>query len=225
MTQRSRASRREAARARERSSGPGRWVVPALVVGVLVLAAGAAILLSGGEPGGSSDRPSAGASAPVGGGEAPVIEGAALPALLNPTNDAAVGMTIPTVTAPGGSIALDGRPKVLLFLAHWCPHCQAEVPVVQAWLDAGGLPEGVDLISVSTSIDPSRPNYPPEDWLAREGWTPPTIVDPTGAVADAYGLAAFPFWVFVGDDGTVRSRMTGELSINDLESVIAGLTS
>jgi cytochrome c biogenesis protein CcmG, thiol:disulfide interchange protein DsbE len=223
MTQRSRASRREAARARQQAAGPRRWLLPAIAVAVVVLAAGAALVLSQGQDGGSSDRPSAGASAPVD-GAAPTIEGAALPALLNPTNDSAVGMTIPEVTAPGGTIALDGRPKVLLFLAHWCPHCQNEVPLVQDWLDSGGLPEGVDLIAVSTSIDPSRPNYPPEDWLAEEGWTPPTIVDPTGAVADAYGLAAFPFWVFVGEDGTVRARTTGELSINDLESLIAGLT-
>jgi thiol-disulfide isomerase/thioredoxin len=224
MTQRSRSSRRAAARAREQSGGARRWMLPAIAIAVLVVAAGAAFVLSQGGDGGSSERPSAGASAPVD-GVAPVIEGAALPAFLNPSNDSAVGMTIPTVTAPGGAIALDGRPKVLLFLAHWCSHCQAEVPLVQEWLDAGGLPDGVDLISVSTSIDPSRPNYPPEDWLAQEGWTPPTLVDPTGAVADAYGLAAFPFWVFVGDDGTVRGRLTGELSINDLESVIAGLTS
>lgn len=224
MTQRSRASRREAARARERAGGAGRWLLPGIALAVLVVAAAAAIVLSGGQTGGSSDRPSAGASAPLT-GDAPTIEGAALPALLDPSNDSAVGMTIPEVSAPGGSIALDGRPKVLLFLAHWCPHCQNEVPLVQDWLDGGGLPDGVDLISVSTSIDPSRPNYPPEDWLAREGWTPPTIVDPTGAVADAYGLAAFPFWVFVGDDGTVRARMTGELSISDLEATIAGLTS
>lgn len=224
MTQRSRASRREAGRAREPAGGPGRWLLPVAAVAVLLLAAAAAFVLSQGQDGGSSERPSAGASAPLPGADAPVIEGAPLPALLNPTNDAAVGMTIPEVTAPGGTIALDGRPKVLLFLAHWCPHCQNEVPLVQDWLDQGGLPDGVDLISVSTSIDPSRPNYPPEEWLAREGWTPPTIVDPAGTVADAYGLAAFPFWVFVADDGTVHARMTGELSINDLESVIAGLT-
>ena len=76
------------------------------------------------------------------------------------------------------AIAADGRPKILLFLAHWCPHCQREVPIVQGWLDAGGLPQNVDLISIATSIDPARPNYPPEAWLTREGWEPTVLVDP-----------------------------------------------
>ena len=68
------------------------------------------------------------------------------------------------------------------------------MPLIQAWVDGGGLPDGVELISVATAIDPSLPNYPPEAWLAREGWTAPVINDVTGSVATAYGLSAFPFW-------------------------------
>lgn len=108
--------------------------------------------------------------------------------------------------------------------AHWCPHCQAAVPVVRGWVAAGGVPEGVDLVSVATSIDPSAPNYPPDAWLDREGWTAPLIVDPTNTVAEAYGLTAFPFWVFIGPDGDVRGRVTGELPITDLQATIRTLT-
>jgi hypothetical protein len=85
------------------------------------------------------------------------------------------------------------------------------------------MPADVDLISISTAIDPGRPNFPPEDWLAREGWTPPVITDATGAVADAYGLAAFPYWVFVHGDGTVAARAAGELTLDALETAISGL--
>jgi len=122
------------------------------------------------------------------------------------------------------AIANDGRPKVVLFLAHWCPHCQREVPLIQAWADSGAVPEGVDLISVATSIDPARPNYPPDAWFQREGWTVPVMVDPTNSVANAYGLNAFPYWVFIGPDGTVRARTVGELPIANLETVIRALT-
>ena len=109
---------------------------------------------------------------------------------------------------------------VLLFLAHWCSHCQAEVPVLQDWVDAGNAPDDVDIISIATAIDPAYPNYPPEAWLEREGWTLPVIVDRPGSVATAYGLSAFPFWVFVDADGKVTGRMTGELSMADLETII-----
>jgi hypothetical protein len=30
---------------------------------------------------------------------------------------------------------------------------------------------GVEIISVVTAIDPNRPNYPPDAWLAREHWS------------------------------------------------------
>ncbi|MEO5885455.1 MAG: TlpA disulfide reductase family protein [Candidatus Limnocylindrales bacterium] len=225
-TSNSRDSRREAARSRDRATGGNRWLLPAIGAAIVIVAAIGAIALSGGSPdGGSSARPSTSgsAAASVAPGGEPVISGAALAPFQGPTGDAAVGRPIPTVTAASGSIAPDGRPKVLLFLAHWCNHCQNEVPVVQAWLDGGGLPAAVDLVSISTGIDASRPNYPPEDWLARESWTPPVITDPTNAVADAFGLTAFPYWVLVGSDGTVQGRLTGELSIADLESVIASL--
>lgn len=226
MTQRSRDARRAAARAREAGRRPG-WLLPALGGLLVIVAAVVAIALPGlGSDGGASGRPSdlpmpsGGAS---GGTGEPVIAGAALPVFSDPASDPAVGQTIPSVTAPGGQIALDGRAKILVFLAHWCSHCQAEVPVLQDWLDGGGLPEDVDIVSVSTGIDPNRPNYPPEAWLAREGWTPPVIVDPTNAVADAFGLSAFPYFVFVHADGTVGARATGELPVADLEAIVAGL--
>ena len=107
---------------------------------------------------------------------------AALPTFTDAATDQAIGRPIPEVSGTdfdGTSvrIAADGRSKILLFLAHWCPHCQREVPVVQTWLGAGRLPAAVDLISIATAIDPNLPNHPPDAWLAREGWTPPVLVD------------------------------------------------
>ena len=42
-------------------------------------------------------------------------------------------------------------------------------------------------------------------------------------MATAYGLSAFPFWTFVNADGTVLGRFAGELTIADLETIIASL--
>ena len=47
--------------------------------------------------------------------------------------DPAVGMTAPTITASYFDNSettidfADGQPRVVMFMAHWCPHCQAEV--------------------------------------------------------------------------------------------------
>lgn len=230
-TPRSRDSRREAARARGRGGSSSKLVLPILGGAVLLVAAVAAIALSGdgGDGGGgaaSSARPSSSASSgPVGPEATPVVTGTSLPEFVDVAGDAAIGMTIPTVTGTDFagspvSIELDGRPKVLLFLAHWCGHCQAEVPVVQDWIDAGKAPDDVDLISIATAIDAGAPNYPPEAWLQREGWTVPLIVDRPGGVSTAFGLSAFPFWVFVDGEGKVTGRLTGELDIASLETII-----
>ena len=140
----------------------------------------------------------------------------ALPPFTDPANDAALGLPAPEVTSVdfGGEPAVienDGTPKLILFLAHWCPHCQREVPVLQTWIDDNGVPEGVDFVSVATSISEARPNYPPNAWLEREGWTPRVVVDDAvSTIGNAYGLASFPYYVLVDADGTVVQRLTGE---------------
>jgi cytochrome c biogenesis protein CcmG/thiol:disulfide interchange protein DsbE len=148
----------------------------------------------------------------------PAITGAVLPRYNDdPSTDSGVGLPIPLVEGAdfdGNTVAItdDGRPKIIVFVTHWCSHCQAEVPVLQEWIDAGGLPDGVDFYSVATNTSEIRDNYPPSAWLEREGWTSPVIVDDTqSTVAGVYGLNAFPYFVFVQADGTVAGRLTGEL--------------
>jgi len=157
------------------------------------------------------------------------ISGEALPSFTDSGDDPAVGMAIPAISGVdfsgrAASIPDDGRAKVVMYLAHWCPHCQAEVPVVQGLIDSGGLPAGVDLYSIATATDRSQPNYPPSAWLEREGWTSPVIVDDASSSAgNAAGITSYPFFVFVNEDGTVASRMVGELSPEVLESAMADL--
>jgi thiol-disulfide isomerase/thioredoxin len=140
--------------------------------------------------------------------------------------DEAVGQTIPEVAGADFdgtpvSIVNDGTPKAISFLAHWCPHCQAEVPEVQDWLETNEVPGDVQIISVATGINPNRTNYPSSEWLEGEGWTPPVIVDSqTGRVSSAYGLTGFPMWVFVDRDGNVVARTSGQSSIEAWEAML-----
>jgi thiol-disulfide isomerase/thioredoxin len=158
------------------------------------------------------------------------IEGDALPEYGgDPTSDAAVGTVAPTVTATdlrGGelSIAPDGRTKVLIFLAHWCPHCQAEVPVLQDWVeDSGGLPADIDVLSIATGLDPSRGNYPPSEWLfGEEGWQFPVMIDDASStIAGTYGLSAYPYYVALNGQNQVIARSSGELTVEQWEGFLA----
>jgi len=132
--------------------------------------------------------------------------------------DAAVGQTIPELKGQSfdGSpvdIRNDGRAKLVLFVAHWCPHCQREVPLLTDYLKSNPLPSGVDLYTVSTNVTAKRPNYPPSAWLKKEGWTAKTLADSEGQdAADAFGLTAFPFFVAVDGSGKVVARTSGEIT-------------
>jgi thiol-disulfide isomerase/thioredoxin len=198
--------------------GLGALVIAAAAVAAIVLAPAARP--SAGSAATGSSTPSTGTTTPV---------GADLPAFAPGADDPAVGRPIPEVSGASFdgtpvSIKADGGSRLIVFLAHWCPHCQREVPVVQAWLDAKGTPAGVELVSVVTAIDPNAPNYPPDAWLARERWSVPVIVDADGQIATRYGLTAFPFWVAVSADGTVAQRLTGELTPEQLDALVASLS-
>jgi len=160
----------------------------------------------------------------------PQVEGQLSPMPQNAAIDTtATGQTAPTSIGrdfDGNEVRIenDGRAKAIVFLAHWCPHCQSEVPAVQAWLNSGGGVEGVDMYSVATAISSTRDNFPSSEWLDREGWTVPVILDDQEAsVYSAHGSGGFPFWVFVNSDGTVAVRVAGSTPVVDLEQIMLGL--
>ena len=194
----------------------GRVPVIGIVLGVVAVALIVAVIVTGSEPLGGAEF-----------GE-PSISGPALPSALdyNPvdaTEDPAFGLPIPEVSGQdfsGDPVAIkrDGTPKAILFVSHSCPHCQDEIPEVQAWINAGGGVDGVELISVSTGASSARGNWPPSEWLGNAGWTAPVIADDTDLTAfSAYGGLSIPYWVFVDEDGAVTRRNVGRIEIPALQ--------
>jgi thiol-disulfide isomerase/thioredoxin len=153
------------------------------------------------------------------------VAGAALTPYAPGADDPAVGRPVPQLrgtTFEGETITIGatGQPTIVMFVAHWCSHCQAEVPRVVDWLAAGRL-AGADFVAVSTGVNLARPNYPPLAWLEREDWTIPTMKDDTdGSAGSAFGLTGYPYFVAVTADGTVAARTSGELILPELQALI-----
>lgn len=142
--------------------------------------------------------------------------------------DPAVGAAAPTITASyfdGGETFVDtadGTPRVLLFLAHWCPHCQAEVRSLSDWFEANGSPSEVQVVAISTSVDEGAPNYPPSSWFLREGWPVPVLRDSAqNDLAAGYGLSSFPYVVVVSGDGEIVSRSSGSMTTTQWEMLLS----
>ncbi len=225
MTSRSAQRRDESLVRKAQEPSKPRWLVPAVVIGVVAIAAIIAIALAGrGDSGNTADTSGLQQIQPVD------VSGTKLPTFdeSNP-NDPAIGMTIPTVTGKsfdGTPVTIQptGSPQMLMFVAHWCPHCQREVPLVSDWMKKGGLPAGVQLTTVATGTSSDAPNYPPSAWLQKNDWPSPIMADSANSdAANAFGLASYPYFVFVDGDGKVVGRTSGEIATDQLETIVKQL--
>lgn len=158
------------------------------------------------------------------------VEGRALAPFETTENDSAVGKLAPIATGVDlltnelVRIAPEGRPLVVAFFAHWCPHCQREVEALTEWLLANKLPSNVDLFAISTFEAPERGNHPPSRWFKDEGWKHPVIADSSSlALSDAFGVTSVPYFVFIEADGTVAFRISGNLGPRELAAAMKRL--
>jgi cytochrome c biogenesis protein CcmG, thiol:disulfide interchange protein DsbE len=196
----------------------GRVLLIAGVAAVVAVALGVVIALAGGGASTDDDRPDFG---PVAAEATPLPE-------LGSGADPAVGQPAARLEGldPEGepvSLPGSGEPTIVAFLAHWCPHCQVEVPVLVDLQEEGEL-DGIRLVGVLTGTDANRPNHPPVAWLEREGWTAEVMLDDErGTAASAYGLSGFPFLVYLDGDGDVVARTSGEVGREALLELIEGM--
>lgn len=191
------------------SNAPGRVLAIAFAAAIVAVIIGVVIALSGG-----SDDVATTDTRPVFGEV--TVEGSSLEAFASTDGDSAIGERAPVVSGSdssgsAASIGEAGEPTIVAFLAHWCPHCQAELPVLVDLMADGEL-EGIRMVAVLTGTSAERPNYPPLAWLDREGWEGDTLLDDeSSTAAQAYGLTSYPFLVFLDADGTVVARTVGEI--------------
>jgi len=200
-----------------------------LVLGGVTLAIVIALVIAV-VAGGSKDSSNTPMSdGPVSAGENQSVEvvGEALEALPESGDDSTLGLIAPTLNGhafDGSNLSVtpgDGKPYMIVFLAHWCPHCNREVPRLIEWQASGAIPADLQIIGVSTAVASDRPNYPPSQWVVAKGWPWPVMADSEAMdAAEAYGVSGYPFFALVGADGKVKVRGSGELEIDQLNQIV-----
>jgi thiol-disulfide isomerase/thioredoxin len=163
------------------------------------------------------------------------VTGVALPLLpaTDPPADPAVGMAAPVLVGEGYGgepirfDASESGPTMVVFLAHWCPHCNAEMPRLQQLSEEGRIPAGVDLVAVSSGVNPGAPNFPPDAWLEDMDWRFPTLADGIDLerqvfiAGNAFGVSGFPFVTLIDADGIVLARWAGERTADEIAALLA----
>ena len=196
-------------------SGSNRGFV--LAIGALLVIGMAVVAFVATRDGGTAAGEAGAQTAPV------EVVGDELPTIPEETRitdadtDPAYGIVAPTLIGTGfdGSevtMEPDGKAKAIYFLTHWCPHCQAELPVVQELIASGAVPDGMEVYAISTSVNSGRGNYPPQDWFQAEGFTGLVVRDDDESTAmRAFGGASFPYAVYLDADHQVVARSAGNI--------------
>jgi thiol-disulfide isomerase/thioredoxin len=151
---------------------------------------------------------------------------------VNPSTTLAVGQTAPefSVNTNAGpfDLATVSSPVFLEVFATWCPHCQHEVPIVDAlahkyagqvaFVGVTGSPYGLDGSSPENQADVN-------DWVAKLGVTYPVAFDQDLTVANTYLQGGYPTLVLIGKNKKIAMITSGEIPLATLEKGIDGLLS
>lgn len=125
------------------------------------------------------------------------------------------GTALPLVDGAGHLVApwADGHPAVLLFFAHWCAPCRAELPTLARAIGAGvidgaqvvGVDEDASIGTASAFVRQSHVHFPVgEDTLTQ--------------LAELLVPSGLPAAVFVDGDGRITAVHYGALTPTSLRA-------
>jgi cytochrome c biogenesis protein CcmG, thiol:disulfide interchange protein DsbE len=112
--------------------------------------------------------------------------------------------------------AYRGRPVLLNFWATWCGPCVREFPLLRRTLDQR-RPQG--LVVLGVLVNDSAGNA--RRFVREHGGSWPVGIDQGARAAAAFKVVGLPETVFVRRDGTLATRVLGELTQDRLDAQLA----
>ena len=112
----------------------------------------------------------------------------------------------------GKSVSLSdfrGKTVLLDFWVTWCPHCQAERPLIQQIYDKR---QDKDIAVLTIDIIGTRPSETPAnltDFMQKNKYTFPVLLDVNREVTKSYDIKFTPTHFLIDKDGIIREIRTG----------------
>ena len=114
----------------------------------------------------------------------------------------------------------DGKARVYMVWAHWCPYCQQDLDVLNTWYAANKASyPNTELVTVTTFMDETRGN-PLEPYLQQMQFPFPVLMDESQRLTFELGNSgSVPYWLFVGPDGAVLGNHSGALGEESIAQI------
>ena len=134
------------------------------------------------------------------------------------------GQPLPVVTLTnlaGETQKIEPRPGRVLYVnvfATWCPDCQEETPALeQLAKTTARMPVDIVGISQQEDIDPVS------EFAQRYGLTYPIFLDERGLSHALMDVRYIPTSFIVDSHGIVRARMTGALTLDQMQNAVTAV--
>lgn len=136
-----------------------------------------------------------------------------------------IGKNLPSIsgtTLEGQKIdysAFKGRYLLVNFFASWCVPCKAETSSFIDFLRSSKVePYGSKLAILGVTVDDRVAQA--KSFASANSITWPVIYDATGVIALKFGVVNPPQTFLVAPDGTVITRVVGQITLANLKSVL-----
>lgn len=135
---------------------------------------------------------------------------------------ATVGSALPSISGVDYantkvSVNPAAGPVTLVFIAHWCEYCKAEIQSLHAALLRGSYEPVEPLFAVSTRHLPFL-SWPPSEVLKLQDFPGKVIVDTDSSLASYFQIRTTPTWYFTDSNGLIAKIVTGTLTPEEVNT-------
>jgi len=115
------------------------------------------------------------------------------------------------------TVGQSGKITVINFWATWCPPCREEMPDLDTF--AHKNQQKVDFYAINLE----EPIGKISEFMDKNKYTMPVLLDTDGAVAKKFQVTAIPTTIIVNKHGMIKYRKSGGMTVDELEGIINSL--